>query len=525
MFGYCAKAILLLLIGTVAVTTPAQADSRHVHSFLPSARSANIDDTITAFLAVANAGDADLERCAIAQEPHGSIIPTPDIRDVIEIDANGALIDGTRFQLFNLDVGQTRRFLVGLRATPGNFNNPFLETGVVVDYTDRVRIVCNDVNSGAFVETTRNVASRFIFRAFSDRDPPDIITIMATPSEDGVIRINPLTGKGVASIAAINIGTAGDFVFRAFPVGLVSVRACRSDANGICLNPRSDEFQFHLDQNETAFFSIIIDDVLEARIPFAPDFARLTVHLNEITDDGLGAIASASVALVDEGDPVRIDRLAGQWRSGNQVNDLVMTLLPDGHYVLGAYGVFNQLASVAVSQVGQFVIEEQSEGFSITGTADISSTGEPASFTATVRSDGLMRFTTSGVLSQYRAVQIDNQLPEWVSGTFVSTSLYSQLALPLPATIPNIVISDDGTISGRFLEDLNLFERHGTTCGIEGSLHETVVLTQCNTEGTFTAQIYLVEDSSDSQSAALAYLYLENDRSSHRIYLFNVDLN
>ena len=512
---------LLLLFGLLLSEGSAQADPRHVHSFLPSARSANVDDTITAFLAVANAGDTDLERCAIAQEPHGSIIPTPEFREVVEMDENGGLIDGTRFQLFDLGIGQTRRFLVGLRASPGNFNNPFLQTGEVIDYTDRVRIICYDVNSGAPVETTRNDASNFIFRAFNNRTPPDIITIMATPSGDGVIRINPQTGVGVASIAAINIGTSGDFVFRVLPTALVGVRACQSDVNGVCLNPRSDEFSFHLGQNETAFFSIIVDDSTEGRIPFAPDFVRLSIQLNERTDSGLGAIASASVALVDEGDAVDVNQLTGQWRTGRQRPSMTLTLLPDGRYILGSYRIDDLGTSVSLTQIGSYIVDTQADDITITGTADIPLSDGANGFLATVRVDGLMRLTHGNYLDNFRAVLVDNQLPDNAAGTYVN----SRQLPPVSDALPRMTISEDGAISGSFIEDQQLFESHGISCNVEGSIHSTVELSQCHSGGTYRAQIFVVEDTRDSSSATIAFLYMENDRNAYRIYLHRTDVN
>jgi hypothetical protein len=517
---------LLLLLGLLLSEGIAQADPRHVHSFLPSSRSTFDDSTVTVFLAVANAGDTDLEKCAIAQEPHGSIIPTPEIREVVEIDSGGRIIDGTRFQSFSLAIGQTRQYLIGLGASAGHFNNEFFGTENAVNYENRVRILCLDAISGAPVETTRNDASHFVFRAFNDREPPDLIPIIATPSADGVIRINPESGRGVASVAAINIGAAGDFRFHAEPSALVNVRACRSDVSGICLNNRSDEFSFHLDRNETAFFSIVVDDHTDGRTPFAPDIARLAVRIDEITDDGLGAIASTSVAIVDDGPPLTIEQLAGQWRFGSQINDFALTLFPDGSYVLGTVGVFEKSANAEVYQTGLYETVEVSDGFSITGTAGYNLSGRAsAGFTGTIRSDGLMRITRSDALNQFRGIQIDNQLPLQVVGTFASTSLYSRQSLPLDASLPHIVIAQDGRISGRFLEDLNLFENHGITCGVEGTLRDTVELTQCNAGGTYTAQIFLLEDSRDSQRATLAFLRLENDRGSYSVYLFNTDLN
>ena len=278
--------------------------------------------------------------------------------------------------------------------------------------------------------------------------------------------------------------------------------------------------------NETVFFSIVVDDLTDGRTPFAPDIARLSVQIDEITDDGLGAIASTSVAIVDDGPPLTIEQLTGQWRFGSQINDFALNLFPDGSYVLGTFGVFERSANAAVYQTGLYETVEVSNGFSITGTAGFNLSGRAsAGFAGTIRSDGLIRITRSDALNQFRGIQIDNQLPHQVVGVFASTSLYSQLSIPLDDKFPHIVISEDGRISGRFLEDLNLFENHGITCGIEGSLHNTVELSQCNAGGAYTAQIFLLEDSRDSQSTTLAFLYLENDRSSHRIYLFNVVLN
>ncbi|MEE2565922.1 hypothetical protein [Hyphobacterium marinum] len=516
--------VATMLSAAAASLSSAWGQAAHVHSFLPSARSTGIDSPVTFFLAVANSGDSALSGCSIAPERFASTIPTPAFLDVIERDASGALIDGTRFQPFTLDVGQTRHFLVSLQGSRGDADNPFFQTSDVVSYNDRVRIVCTDAASSSIVETTRNAASRMTYLGFADREPPDLISIMATPSGDGVIRIDPATGRGVASVAAVNIGAPADFELTADSIGEVGIRACRSDASGLCLEPRSDVLIFHLDRDETAYFSIVVDDRAGSRIPFAPDVARLNINFQEVTEVDRGAFAATSAALVDSGPALSASQLTGQWRSGNRISDRSLILLSDNRYAV--FGIATDAGSISTSlvQTGTYRVVSEGSGFRITGTADAAFGVATPGLDATVRADGLMRFTVGTAVNVYRAALTDSDFPATVSGEFRASSIRQNSGTGGDPALPTLTLSPDGTVTGRFVEDRRLYEDFGVSCGISGSLSGTVELTQCNNPGTHRAFLYPIEDSRDSSKIVAAYLRLESARSTHHIYLFSTDL-
>ncbi|WP_233346876.1 hypothetical protein [Hyphobacterium sp. CCMP332] len=126
--------------------------------------------------------------------------------------------------------------------------------------------------------------------------PPDLVTILATPSGDGVLRIPTTGGANAAGGAVINIGSGiANVTARPVLVGPtvntnVLIEICESNpATGACLAARAGSVDMAIGGTARTF-SIFVRSDPDYGIPFYPEFIRVSVEFRDQgtpTDDQL----------------------------------------------------------------------------------------------------------------------------------------------------------------------------------------------------------------------------------------------
>lgn len=192
-------------------------------------------------------------------------------------------------RFFTYDNGVVGDTANGIVAIPANGRQDY----VVVLSVNRayrgnviVNIQCTDPNN--LPTNLRRIAQVNDFQVVIESgNPPDIIMIGSTLSNDGVARIEE-TGPRAAlmTIAAVNIGgTATDFIVIPDATGYSTLHngyqptICETDASGICLGPEEAFVRIaSWPTNEVRLFAVRMRVPPQLGVPFYPDYLRLRVR-------------------------------------------------------------------------------------------------------------------------------------------------------------------------------------------------------------------------------------------------------
>ncbi len=272
-------------------------------SVLPASRTGYFPGgpAITVFATVINAGANPAQGCAIA-------VAAGDPVSLAFQQTNAANAPfGAMNPLFDLAAGQKRSFVLFMTPTatsPGQ--------DVFPDFT------CDNASTNAIPGV--NTA----YLTILGQQGPDILSINATPSADGIIHV-PSGGTGFMTISAINIGS-GDSTGSQDAAVTVSVdtgnaalplnlKLCQTDANSICtsaLGPSVDT----VIGNSPAFFAVFVDDRSSAGIPLDAANARIFLRIKGATSSTILSVTSAAVTVPAPADaPVAApaDMPQGRW--------------------------------------------------------------------------------------------------------------------------------------------------------------------------------------------------------------------
>lgn len=253
---------LIAPIAALCLTAPAVSQTLEA-SILPSARAVANNGTATIFMTVLNSGNTDATNCSIQDFSRGSSLS----------DLNWAVVENgtpTGAQNATFTVPANGRVDLVIGSTDSNAR-----------YTTGFQALC-DGGVASPIRNGVNTASITFGNA-----PADIIPIIATTSNDGVIRFNPQTGAAAFSVAAVNIGTERNVRITGRRIGFLDVpgirtRICETGTNGQCLAPRTAFLDVTLGSTPR-FFSILVQ-VTGGDVPFLPDVLRYEVQLEDQTD-------------------------------------------------------------------------------------------------------------------------------------------------------------------------------------------------------------------------------------------------
>lgn len=180
---------------------------------LPYARAVQVNETATAFGSLINSGTSTATDCAISLPDGISAEFTYQTTN-----ANNVLV-GSPNTPINIPAGETQSFVFGIKPiTPLNS----LEIGLVFDCAN------------SYPAITYIGLNTLILTASSDATP-DLVAIGATPSNDGIVRLEGPNGAGFFATAAVNIGISGTVSASADDGGKelpVTLQLCETDNAG-----------------------------------------------------------------------------------------------------------------------------------------------------------------------------------------------------------------------------------------------------------------------------------------------------
>ncbi len=246
-------------------------------SVLPTSRSVEVGTTATVFATLLNAGTAQGTDCDITID--GSI-PADLQYQTTNSATNG--LTGSANQPVDIPAGGSQSFLLALTPTAA-----FDATPIAFDFG------CGNA-AAAPVFVGLNTLSL----AASTTPVPDIVTLAATPSGDGITTIDGPTATGVFATATVNLGSAANLtvVATAGAASLpLTLALCETNpTTGACINPLSPASTViaNIGVNGQPTFSVFA--TATGDVPFDPAVNRIFIEFI----DGSGALrGSASVAV------------------------------------------------------------------------------------------------------------------------------------------------------------------------------------------------------------------------------------
>jgi hypothetical protein len=252
-------------------------------SVLPSARSGYVGapSPITVFASVINAGAESARNCSIAIASDA-----PVQLGFQQTDATNSPV-GSANQPFELAPGQAMSFLLSFVPTT---------TSPGID------IFPNFVCSNASVSRIPGVNT--VFLSIDSSEVPDILSIGATPSADGIITV-PLAGTSFMTASATNIGI-GDASGSADTAVVVSLdtgdatlplllQLCETDAASQCLpaSPLGTGPVNTTISNSASFFAVFISDQSTQGVPFDPAGTRVFLRFKNAAGNTLSVTSAA----------------------------------------------------------------------------------------------------------------------------------------------------------------------------------------------------------------------------------------
>ncbi len=251
----------------------------------PDARSLAIGTTGTIFVEFVNSGDATATNCSIAK-PFG----TPIDLSYQTLGAGGSP-SGTADTPADIPAGTSQRFLVTFTPT------------AAFEGRIHLRYACDNFTPFVFEDVND------LFLTASAGTPPDLIAIFATPSGDGVMRVDTAGGAQAAGGSVVNIGSGGGSAvvdvtptFGNFDAGLgVTLSICETDpVTAQCLAPPTDSVQMDVGGVAKTFTVIAVANA-GIGAPLFPEYVRVSVVFSDPAaapdaPDGAGTTQPKAIA-------------------------------------------------------------------------------------------------------------------------------------------------------------------------------------------------------------------------------------
>ena len=257
---------------------------RIVAAVLPGARSGYTGGPgITVFASVVSRQSTPAQSCTIAA-PQGAPVTLAYRR----VDSANLPI-GPPDPVFDLNNGETASFVLAMTPTTTTTNEGVSFTPV---------IACENAD----LAPVPGVNS--ISLSIGSAPVPDILSISATPTADGVVRIGSSGGISFMTAAAVNIGAgdgsadAGEATITVTAddggAGLpLTLQVCESGPQGGCLAPRSDSVT-SVFGTDAKFFAVFARAQAGSAIGFNPAASRIYLRF----EDSNGVVRSVTSAAV-----------------------------------------------------------------------------------------------------------------------------------------------------------------------------------------------------------------------------------
>ena len=267
--------LLPALFVTLGGVIPATVFGALVSSVLPSSRSAQVGDTVTAFATMINTGPGTATACAIAPV---TSVPATFLYQTTDPATNA--LTGTPDTPVNIDERVAQSFVIAF--TP---SAPFIPTDVELSFS------CTNTTPAPSISGLNT-----LLLSASATPVPDVI---ALATGTGTVDIPAATGVAAFAVATVNVGTLGTITASADTGSVVlplTISICETDpATGVCISAVGPTVTTTIDAGATPTFALFLGST--GTIPFDPAVNRLRVLF---TDAGQTVRGSTSVALMSD---------------------------------------------------------------------------------------------------------------------------------------------------------------------------------------------------------------------------------
>ena len=233
---------------------------------LPSSRSVQLGDSLTAFASVLGTGLAS--DCGVRLSSETDEDLPVELRVQATNPATNAVV-GVEDSPFLLLPETPQTLLLTLTPT-----GPFSAQEIAFEF------FCGE-DSAAPVAPGTNT----LLVSAESVQPPDVVALVATLENDGIVSLSEdAGGVGVFSIASINIGAASDLVVRPVVQGMAldSVAICQTDPlTSVCLESPGDSVSLAIATGATPTFAVFLANA--GPVPFLPAENRLAVQFEDAT--------------------------------------------------------------------------------------------------------------------------------------------------------------------------------------------------------------------------------------------------
>jgi hypothetical protein len=246
-----------------------------VSAVLPSSRSVLVDVSAAAFATIINAGPGTAIGCGVAPITN---IPATFVYQATNPFTNQII--GTPNTPVNIATGAAQSFVFAFTPT-----SPFAPTDVHLSF-DCANSIPAPINTGL----------NTLLLSASSTPVPDIVTLAATLTNDGIVNILAATGTGAFAVATVNLGAGGAITASADTGGAilpVGISICETNpGTGACLASPGGSVTTTINANATPTFGIFVTGT--GNVPLDPAMNRIFVRFK---DGGGVTRGSTSVAV------------------------------------------------------------------------------------------------------------------------------------------------------------------------------------------------------------------------------------
>ena len=274
--GACTVTMNAPVTVNASYTANSKSDITLLSAVLPSSRSVKIGSTATVLATVINSSkDTTATTC--------TVLPAADLPASFSFQATSAktnALTGSPNVPVSIAPGAAQSFELALTPTA-----PMPATELPFTFS------CANAPAAASV-----IGLDTLLFSADATQPPDIVALAATLSNDGIVDIPGSTGAGAFAVATVNLGTAAQVTVSA-NIGNanlpVAITICQTvPTTGQCMAPPAASVATSIAPNATPTFGIFVQG--KGNVPFLPAINRVFVQFQ----DDIGSIqGSTSVAV------------------------------------------------------------------------------------------------------------------------------------------------------------------------------------------------------------------------------------
>jgi hypothetical protein len=245
-----------------------------VAAVLPLSRSPAVGQTATAFATVINSSGQPVSGCTVSLSNFSGTFAYQTT------NPSTNALTGTRNQPFSMSAGGSQTLIV------------FLTPSTSIASTDELLVFqCSGTTAAASI-----IGVDTLLISVGATQPPDIVALVATPTNDGIVRMSGTSSPAAFAMATVNVGATGTVTLSADTGDIqlpLQTQICQTNpSTGACLAAPASSVTLSISQGATPTFSIFT--TATSGIPFFPSNVRLFLRFK---DGGGVTRGSTSVAL------------------------------------------------------------------------------------------------------------------------------------------------------------------------------------------------------------------------------------